>query len=91
MFSEEGYLFFLEMINQVIADCEKKSGRRIGTNDVCRYIMKKAKWDKSLDGVMFADTPNTEIEKFNYRKRIQLVLYKLDSLMSFEFMKEGRC
>jgi hypothetical protein len=91
VFSEEGYLFFLEMINQVIADCEKKSGRRIGTNDVCRYIMKKAKWDKSLDGVMFADTPNTEIEKFNYRKRIQLVLYKLDSLMSFEFMKEGRC
>ena len=53
--------------------------------------MKKAKWYEYLDGVMFADTPITEIEKFNYRKRIQLVLYKLDSLVSFEFMKEGRC
>ena len=84
-------MFVKVSMHRVIADCEKKSGRRIGTNDVCRYIMKKTKWYEYLDGVMFADTPITEIEKFNYRKRIQLVLYKLDSLVSFEFMKEGRC
>lgn len=91
VFSEEGYQFFLDAINEVIEDCHKKSGRRIGTNDVCKFLMKKAMWQNFLDGVMFADTPYTEIEKFNYRKRIQLVLYKLDCLVSFDFLKEGRC
>lgn len=91
VFSEEGYRFFLTAIDEVIEDCQKKSGRRIGTNDVCKYLMKKARWQDILDGVMFADSPNTEIEKFNYRKRIQLVLYKLDCLMSFDFLKEGIC
>lgn len=91
VFSEEGYHFFLEAIDEVIEDCKKKSGRRIGTYDVCKFLMKKARWQEFLDGVMFADSPNTEIEKFNYRKRIQLVLYKLDCLVSFDFLKEGRC
>lgn len=91
VFSEEDYQFFLDAIEEVIEDCQKKSDRRIGTSDVCKYLMKKARWRDFLDGVMFADSPTTEIEKFNYRKRIQLVLYRLDCLVSFAFMREGRC
>ena len=91
VFSEEGYRFFLDAINKVIEECHEKSGRNIGTKDVCKYIMKKAKWQDFLDGVLFADCPNTEIERYNYRKRIQLVLYNLDCLVSFDFLKEGCC
>lgn len=91
VFSEKGYQFFLDAMDKVIKDCQKKSGRKIGTSDVCKYLMEKAKWYDFLDGVMFADCPNTDIERFNYRKRIQLALYKLDCLVSFDFLKEGLC
>jgi hypothetical protein len=44
-----------------------------------------------MDGVLFSDSPNTEITKFNYRKRIQMVLYNLKCLVSFKLLKEEHC
>ena len=91
VFSESDYQFFLHTINMAIADCQKMTGRMPEISDICRYLMRVAKWDTVLDGVLFSDSPNTDIERFNYRKRIQLALYKPNSLTSFEFVKEGRC
>jgi len=52
--------------------------------------------DESLIKVKNKDllgTISTKIAYFAVQNawRLQLVLYKLDSLVSFEFMKEGRC
>ena len=91
VFSEKDYHFFLETINMATADCQKKTGRMPEISDICRYLMRVAKWDTVLDGVMFSDSPTTDIKRFNYRKRIQLALYNPNSLTSFEFVKEGRC
>jgi len=91
VFSETGYQFFLQTINKVVDVFLKKTGRMPGIPDVCNYLMRVAKWDTILDGVLFSDSPNTDIEKFNYRKRIQLALYKPKCLVSFEFVKEGLC
>lgn len=91
VFCESDYQFFLEAIQKVISDCRSKSGRSPSIADVCSYLMNVAKWNTILNGVLFSDTPNTEIEKFNYRKRIQMVLYNLKCLVSFKFLKEERC
>lgn len=91
VFSETEYQFFLQTINKVIDYFLKKTGRMPGIPDVCSYLMRVAKWDTVLDGILFSDSPNTDIEKFNYRKRIQLALYNPKCLVRFEFVKEGRC
>lgn len=91
VFSETDYQFFLQTIDRVIKDCLNKSGRLPEIADVCNYLMRIAKWNNELDGVLFCDSPNTDIERFNYRKRIQLALYNLKCVVSFEFLKEGRC
>lgn len=91
VFTETGYQFFLQTINKVIEVFLNKTGRMPEIPDVCNYIMRVAKWNTVLDGVLFSDSPNTDIEKFNYRKRIQLALYNPKCLVSFEFLKEGLC
>ena len=91
VFSEDGYQFFLQTINKVIEVFLNKTGRLPEIPDVCNYIMRVAKWNTVLDGVLLSDSPNTDIEKFNYRKRIQLALYNPKCLVSFEFLKEGLC
>ena len=91
VFTETGYQFFLQTINKVIEVFLNKTGRLPEIPDVCNYIMRVAKWNTVLDGVLFSDSPNTDIEKFNYRKRIQLALYNPKCLVSFEFLKEGLC
>ena len=91
VFNEPGYHFLLHAIEKVENACKAATGRTPSTVDVCSYLMNKAKWNEVLDGVLFADSPKTEIEKFNYRKRIQLVLYNLKCLVSFKFFKEERC
>lgn len=91
VFSELDYQFFLQAMEKVVNTCKTATGRTPTTVDVCSYLMNKAKWNTQLDGVLFSDSPNTEIEKFNYRKRIQLVLYNLKCLVGFKFLKEERC
>lgn len=91
VFSEHDYQFFLTAIKRVIDDCKSKSGRNPSIADVCSFIMNVAKWNTAMDGVLFSDSPNTEIARFNYRKRIQMVLYNLKCLVSFKFLKEDHC
>ena len=91
VFSEHDYQFFLTAIKRVIDDCKSKSGRNPSIVDVCSYIMYVAKWNTVMDGVLFSDSPNTEITRFNYRKRIQMVLYNLKCLVSFKLLKEEHC
>jgi hypothetical protein len=78
-------------LKKVIDDCKSKSGRNPSIVDVCSYIMYVAKWNTVMDGVLFSDSPNTEITRFNYRKRIQMVLYNLKCLVSFKLLKEEHC
>ena len=91
VFSEHDYQFFLKAIKSVKDDCINKTGRNPSIVDVCSFIMNVAKWHTAMDGVLFSDSPNTEIVKFNYRKRIQIVLYNLKCLVSFKFLKEEHC
>lgn len=91
VFSEHDYQFFLTAIKRVIDDCKSKSGRNPSVVDVCSFIMNIAHWNTVMDGVLFSDSPNTEIARFNYRKRIQLVLYNLRCLVTFNFLKEEHC
>ena len=91
VFSEKDYSFFIQAIEKVVCDCRNKSGRDAEISDVCRYLMEVAKWDTMMDGVLFADSPNTEIKSFNFRRRIQMVLYNLNCLESFNLLKEEHC
>lgn len=93
VFDEKGYNFFVAQIEKAAKDFKNKTKKEPNVKAICSYIMKEAKWNTELDGVLFADNPEGKltIADFPYRRRIQAVLYNLNSLNSFYFYKEEKC
>ncbi|MFT4071616.1 MAG: hypothetical protein QM654_06820 [Dysgonamonadaceae bacterium] len=57
-------------------------------------MKERAGWNKNISGIMFQDLPNSEdllVTGLFYRKRIQLVAYKLEIIKEFRLKEERMC
>ena len=93
VFNEQKYNFFLEQIKKAAKNFKEKTNKEPDLKAICSYIMNEAKWNKMLDGVLFADNPKgkTAIAGLPCRRRIQAVLYNIKRLNHFRFYKEEKC
>ena len=89
VFDEESYLFWKRQIEKAAKAIMKITMVKPSLKELNQYIKEKASWKDDMDGIMFADLPFSEdllVEEYNYRKRIQLAVYKKEAIKSFEFM-----
>jgi hypothetical protein len=72
----------------------KKTEERPTLKQINDYFKEKGIW-KNVDGIMFQDLPTSEtyilVKEFFYKKRIQLVVYKKETIITFAFNSEGAC
>lgn len=94
VFNEEHYNFWIAQVDEVIRKFLKNN--RTGLS--LKYIndrFKERGLFNDVDGVMFQDiTDNKEywiIDKFQYKKRIQLAVYNLQIVSNFEFVFDAEC
>lgn len=98
VYNEEQYTWWMEQIEKVAATLQLKSkGAPKPTKwQVYQYIREKGIWKAAnITGILFEDqTENPErsrIDKFYYKKRIQLVAFTLDIVSGFAFHLEQKC
>jgi hypothetical protein len=94
-FSEDAYFFFRESIETVIASF-KKDGLKINLQTVHRYLVDKFWPNANVTGIIYDDLPwnsaratHTLIPPLHYKKRIQLVVFNLNNIISFELSSEA--
>jgi len=97
VFDEEGYVFFIEKIEDAI---QRYKNRKIPItlNNVNRYLEEKV-WPKlGISGIIYDDKPTnprnknriySEIPDLYYKKRIQVVIFDLEKICNFELYLEN--
>lgn len=92
VFNESHYRFWLRQIEKTAKVITKKTGIKPTIKDLNDYFKERGTWEE-VDGIMFQDIPEKElhVERFFYRKRIQLAIYNLDILKDFALYDEGKC
>jgi hypothetical protein len=86
VFNEDHYKFWVKQIEKAATHIVKKTKIKPTIREINQYFKEKAKWEDITDGVMFQDLPHNAdllVVSFNYRKRIQLVAYKLEIIHNF--------
>ncbi|MDR2449097.1 MAG: hypothetical protein LBD52_03980 [Prevotellaceae bacterium] len=86
VFNEEHYKFWIKQIEKAAKYIIKKTNIKPTISEINQYFKEKAKWENLTDGIMFQDLPHSTdllVINFNYRKRIQLVAYKLKIIHNF--------
>ena len=94
VFKEEHYAFWKKQIEKAAGYIMKKTGIKATIKEINQYFQEKAKWSDVVDGIMFQDLPYSSdllVQDFNYRKRIQLVAYKLKIISNFAFHFDMEC
>lgn len=95
-FSEEGYDFFRNKIDQTI-DHFHTSGKTISLEAVHRFLAENVWPALKVDGIIFDDKPtnptgkdriHSEIPDLYYKRRIQIVFFNLVNIYNFEVFKE---
>lgn len=94
VFNEAHYHFWIVNVERAI---EKFMKGQKGTLTI-KYIndfFKDKRLLEDMDGVMFQDISNSKdvwvLNKFQYKKRIQLVVYNLPIMSNFVYYFEGKC
>ena len=86
VFSEEQYNFWIRQIKKAEAAFKSKTKVRPTLKDLNDYFLDHGIWSK-FGGIMFQDIANNEwhyiVKGFQYRKRIQLAVYKPDIISNF--------
>lgn len=93
VFNEEQYSFWIKQIEKVAKVMVKKTGYKPTIKEINAYFENKKIW-KSVTGILFQDLPFSNhllVKDFNYRKRIQIVVYNIEIINNFEFFKEDEC
>lgn len=94
VFNEEHYYFWKETIEKVAKAFIKKTNEKPSIKYLNEFLKEKCAWS-AVDGILFQDLPNSPdynlVDKLYYTKRIQLVIFSLNRLKSFEYYMEGRC
>ena len=98
VFDEEGYVFFIEKIEDAI---QRYKNRKIPITleNINRYLAEKV-WTKlGITGIIYDDKPTnprnknriySEIPDLYYKKRIQVVIFDLKNVCNFEMYLENK-
>jgi len=94
VFDEEAYNFFLKITEMAAKYFIKKIDIRPTIKQINDYFKEKGIF-KDIDGILFQDIPTSKtytlVENLYYKKRIQLVVYNKDIILTFTFHDEGAC
>jgi len=94
--SEEGYFFFREKVEEAIEHF-KKNHKPVTLAQVNRFLADNIWPDLGVEGILYDDKPinswktdrvYSEIPDLYYKKRIQVVLFKLINICNFELLLE---
>ncbi len=98
VFDEDGYLFFREKIEETIQYFQNK-GIPVSLEKVNRFLADNI-WPKlGVEGIIYDDKPTnprksdrvySEIPDLYYKKRIQIVIFKLKNVSNFELHLEDQ-
>jgi hypothetical protein len=94
VFNEEHYNFWVVQIEKAASRIIKITGKKATIKEINSYFSEKAKWSELTSGIMFQDLPFSDdllVKDFNYRKRIQLAVFKLEIILTFAFLYEQKC
>ena len=94
VFNEEHYNFWVNQIEKAAKKITKYTGKKATIKEINTYFTENAKWSEVTDGIMFQDLPFSDdllVEKFNYRKRIQLAVFNIGIILTFGFLYELKC
>lgn len=93
VFNEEHYDFFVQEIEAFAEEFTRQLGRKPTIEDTCDYYNESKIWE-DVNGILFQDLPDNEllkVEKYSYRKRIQLAVYKEKIIRNYNYVEEGIC
>ncbi len=95
VFNEAHYLLWIKYVEKAISSYLKKlTNKKITIKDINEFFKDKKVFE-NVDGVMFQDISNNPenwvVDKFQYRKRIQLAVYNSSIISNFSFNFEGQC
>ncbi|OAV70406.1 hypothetical protein Barb6_01743 [Bacteroidales bacterium Barb6] len=94
VFNEQEYIFWKGQIEKVASTISEKTGKKPTLKEVNEYLRDKAKWIDEVDGILFQDLPYSSdllVEHFNYRKRIQIAIYKKKIIDNFMLHDTRSC
>ncbi len=94
VFNQEHYEFWLKQIEKVAKKITQKSLLKPTIKELNDYFVEKGIWTQ-FDGMIFQDISNNPIhfmvQKFQYKKRIQLALYNKQKIINFTHHYENMC
>lgn len=94
VFNEEQYNFWIKNIEKASEKIIKRTGVKPTLKEINDFFKDKGIWD-DLDGILFQDISKNQVhflvEKFQYKKRIQLALYNIEKLSNFAHHYKGNC
>lgn len=94
VFNEEQYEFWVRNVEKAAKQLLKKTGSKPTLKEINDLFRDKGIWD-DIDGILFQDISQNPIhflvEKFQYKKRIQLALYNKSKLSNFALHYVGDC
>ncbi len=91
VFDEDGYLFFRQKIEETIEHFKSKKVR-VSLEQVNRFLADNIWPELGVEGIIYDDKPTnpkrsdrvySEIPDLYYKKRIQVVLFKLENIRTF--------
>jgi hypothetical protein len=92
VFNEEQYVFWRKQIEKTAKNIVKRTGRKPDIKEIGHYLYEKADWARRVDGILFQDIPQNDdlllVERFFYRKRIQMAVYNIEIVKNFAFHVE---
>lgn len=94
VFNESHYKFWVKQIEKAASHITKKTGQIATLREINQYISEKAAWSEVATGILFQDLPysiDLLVANFNYRKRIQLAVFKLEIINNFALHLEMDC
>jgi len=92
VFNEVHYNFWVQQIEKIAKNFKKKTGQKPTIKEINVYL--RNKWGDEVTGILFQDNPMNKqlmVENFPYKKRVQIVVYKLNIVSNFTFHDEMEC
>jgi hypothetical protein len=94
VFDENQYRFWLKQIEKIGKNWLIKTGKKIDLEQMNNYFRDRGVW-KGIDGILFQDLPTNQdyllVVNFFYRKKLQLVVYNKNIVLSFGHYQNYEC
>ena len=94
VFNEEHYRFWLRQIEKTAKAFLKKTGHKPTIREINQYFKERGQWNE-VSGILFQDLPQSPnylmVIAFYYKKRIQLVAFRLEIVCGFALKNSYPC